>query len=478
MSDVRLVGGVDCSTQSTKVVIVDVASGEIVATGRHEHEVHYAEGSVAETDPNVWWEALRRALAQTGRAADIDAIAVGGQQHGLVIVDADAVPVRPAMLWCDLRATAEADRLIGELGGAEQAAGLVGSLPIASFTAPKWAWVREHEPEVAARAAGLRLPHDWLNERLTGEATTDRGEASGSAWWSPVTGRYEPALLDLPSLAIDEALLPRVVGPHEVAGHVSARAAAELGLRAGIPVGPGTGDNAAAALGLGLSEGQPVISLGTSATAYTRSVTASIDPSGAICGFADATGDYLPLVCVQNCTLAVDAMATMLGLDRQDAAERTDVVVLPFYGGERTPYVPNAHASVLGVRPTTTSDELLLATYQGVAAMILRGLGMLELRDGAPLVLIGGGSRGHVWERVIRDLSGRELVIPDQDELVAMGAAVQAAGVATGEAFEAIAHRWGGLRGRRVEAVERDAATMERILHVEELLRGFNGEPL
>jgi xylulokinase len=478
MGDVRLVAGVDCSTQSTKVVIVDVTSGAVVATGRHEHEVHYAEGSVAETDPRVWWEALRSALAQTGRAADIDAIAVGGQQHGLVIVDADGEPVRPAMLWCDLRASVESDRIISELGGAAQAAGLAGSLPIASFTAPKWAWVRAHEPEVAARAAGLRLPHDWINERLTGEATTDRGEASGSAWWSPVTGRYEPGLLTLPSLGLDESLLPRVVEPHEVAGHVSERAAAELGLRVGIPVAPGTGDNAAAALGLGLSEGQPVISLGTSATAYTRSVTSTVDPTGAICGFADATGDYLPLVCVQNCTLAVETMATMLGLDRQDAAEHTDVVVLPFYGGERTPYVPNAQASVLGMRATTTSSEVLLATYQGVAAMILRGLGMLELRDGAPLVLIGGGSRGHVWERVIRDLSGRELVIPDEKELVAMGAAVQAAGVATGEPFEAISERWGGLRGRRVEAAEHDVATYERILAIEERMRGFNGEPL
>jgi xylulokinase len=478
MAEVRLVAGVDCSTQSTKVVIVDVATGQVVATGRHEHEIHYAEGSVAETDPRVWWEALRSSLAQTGRAADIDAIAVGGQQHGLVIVDADGQPVRPAMLWCDLRATAEAERIIGELGGADQAAALAGSLPIASFTAPKWAWVRAHEPESAARAAGLRLPHDWINEQLTGEATTDRGEASGSAWWSPASGRYEPGLLTLPSLAIDEALLPRVVAPHEVAGHVSERAAAELGLRAGIPVGPGTGDNAAAALGLGLSEGQPVISLGTSATAYTRSVTASADATGAICGFADATGDYLPLVCVQNCTLAVDTMASTLGLDRKDVAERTDVVVLPFYGGERTPYLPNAQASVLGMRVTTTSQEVLLAAYQGVAAMILRGLGMLELRDGAPLVLIGGGTRGQVWEQVIRDLSGRELVIPDEKELVAMGAAVQAAGVATGEAFDAIAQRWGGLRGRRVEAVERDVATMERILHVEERMRSFNGEPL
>ncbi len=233
---VRLVAGVDCSTQSTKVVVVDVETGEVVASGRGTHAVHYADGGVAETDPNVWWEALRTALAETGRAGDIDAIAVAGQQHGLVVVGDDGSPLRPAMLWCDLRADVEATGLIGELGGEQRATELTGSVPIASYTAPKWAWVRKHEPDIAARATGLRLPHDWLNERLTGEATTDRGDASGTSWWSPSAGDYLPDLLEAPSLEIDAALLPRVVGPR---GHGPARVGRPFVGRAGRePAGP------------------------------------------------------------------------------------------------------------------------------------------------------------------------------------------------------------------------------------------------
>jgi xylulokinase len=478
MSDIRLVAGVDCSTQATKVVIVDVASGAVVATGRGEHHVHYDEGGVAETDPMLWWEALRTALAQTGRAGDIDAIAVAGQQHGLVVVDDQGSPLRPAMLWCDLRSVVEAEEIVDEVGGPQRAADLAGSVPIASFTAPKWAWVRRHEPDIADRAAGLRLPHDWLNERLTGEATTDRGDASGTAWWSPASGGYVSDLLTLPSLQLDEALLPRVVGHRDIAGTVSPEAAEVLGLRAGIPVAPGTGDNAGAALGLGLADGQPVISLGTSATAYTRSARPSADPTGVIAGFADADGAYLPLVCIQNATLAIETVSQMLGLDRDDVADTTKVVSLPFFGGERTPYLPKAHASLVGLRADTDVRELLLATYQGVAAMILKGLDLLDVASDAPLVLIGGGARGAVWQRVVRDLSGRELVVPDEQELVAMGAAVQAAGVATGEDFRAISQRWGGLAGTRIPSVERDAETMDRILRVEELLRDLNESTL
>lgn len=476
---IRTVAGIDCSTQSTKVVVIDVASGELLAEGRGEHDVTFAPGNQAETDPRSWWEALRTALAATGRAGDIDAIAVGGQQHGLVVVDDAGAPLRDAMLWCDLRSTSEAEALVGELGGPERAAELTGSLPIASFTAPKWAWVRAHEPDIAARAQGLLLPHDWITRQLTGRAVTDRGDASGTAWWSPGEDRYLPEVLDLDAVAIDPALLPEVLGPTDVAGEVTPAAAAELGLRAGIPVGPGTGDNAAAALGLGLPLGRPVVSLGTSGTAYVRASTPSADPTGIVAGFADAAGGYLPLVCTQNCTLAVDAVTRLLGLDREQVADDTGVVMVPYLEGERTPYLPAATGSIVGMRPTTTPQELLLAAYRGAAATLLDGLERLPgVLDDQPLVLIGGGARGRTWQRVVRELSGRALVVPHQTELVAMGAAVQAAAVATGEGLEAIAGRWDTSRGETLDPLPRRDDVLGRFHHVADGLAGLNAAPL
>lgn len=473
------VAGIDCSTQSTKVVVVEVATGRIVAEGRGDHEVVFAAGNVAETDPEIWWRALAEAMHDTGFAGRIDALAVGGQQHGLVVTDADARPLRPAMLWCDLRATREADAFVEALGGPQAAADLTGSLPIASFTAPKWAWLRAHEPHIAEQVRGVSLPHDWITKRLTGRAVTDRGDASGTGWWSPAREAYLEEALGLPMVGLDVGLLPEVVGPTEVAGTVTERAAEALGVRPGIPVGPGTGDNAAAALGLGLDRGTPVLSLGTSGTAYLRATTPSADPSGAVAGFADATGAYLPLVCTQNCTLAVDAITAMLGLDRDDVAADTGVVMLPYLEGERTPYLPHATGSVVGVRPTTTAQELLLATYRGAAGALLAGLDRLPDVDAdAPIILIGGGARGATWQRVVGELSGRELVIPDQTELVALGAAVQAAAVSTGDSFASIAERWQTDAGTRIPARSRQDHVLARIRHVDAALRDLNGAPL
>lgn len=473
------VAGIDCSTQATKVVVVEVATGRIAAEGRGPHEVHFGEGNVAETDPEVWWNALADAVHQTGFGERIDALAIGGQQHGLVVTDDRGNPLRPAMLWCDLRASKEADEFVDALGGPQAAADLAGSLPIASFTAPKWAWLRANEPTIASQTRGVRLPHDWLTERLTGRAVTDRGDASGTAWWSPAEGRYLPEVLDLPGIELDASLLPEVVEPAEIAGTVTPAAAAFLGLRPGIPVGPGTGDNAAAALGLGLQPGTPVLSLGTSGTAYLRATTPSADPSGAIAGFADATGAYLPLICTQNCTLAVDAVTQLLGLGREDVAPDTGVVMLPYLEGERTPYLPHATGSIVGMRPGTRPEEVLLAAYRGATAALLAGLEQLpDVGEGAPIILIGGGARGTTWQRVVGELSGRPLIIPEHTELVALGAAVQAAGVSTGEDFATIAARWKTDAGQQLPARELQRDVVDRIRHVDAALRDLNSTPL
>jgi xylulokinase len=466
---INLVAGVDTSTQATKVLIVDPGDGRVVATGRAQHEVTGTEGA-RETDPEIWWQALRAALGETGRAGDVSAIAVSGQQHGLVSLDGDGRPLRPAILWNDTRSAPEARELTEALGGREAWAERIGLVPVASFTATRWAWLRHHEPAAAAATRSVRLPHDFVTERLCGRGVTDRGDASGTAWWSTRDERYAPEVLELVDL--DPAILPEVLGPRETAGEVGAPAARELGLPAGALVGPGTGDNMGAALGLGATPGEPVVSLGTSGTAYTVMEERAIDPSGAVAGFADASGRFLPLTATLNATLAVDRVATWLGLAREAAAERTAVVVLPYLDGERTPDLPRAAGMISGLRHQTTREEILLAAYEGAAASLVEALDVLAeqgsgLDPNAPLLLIGGGARGTVWQRVVARLSGRGVRVPDAEELVALGAAAQATACLSGEAPESVARRWGTRSGATIEPPgERDLETLERIREV------------
>jgi xylulokinase len=466
-----LVAGVDCSTQATKVVVVDAEDGAVVAVGRAPHEVTGSDGA-RETDPEVWWGALGAALEQTRRAEEVEAISVAGQQHGLVVTRANGEPLRPAVLWNDTRSASEAKELTSALGGPEAWAERIGLVPVPSFTATRWAWLRRHEPEVAAAARAVRLPHDFVTERLSGRGVTDRGDASGTAWWSTRDERYADEVLDL--IDLDPGLLPEVLGPTEAAGEVTGRAATALGLREGVPVGPGTGDNMGAALGLGAAPGEPVVSLGTSGTAYAVMGERAVDPSGTVAGFADASGRFLPLAATLNATLAVDRVAGWLGLDREAAAEITGVVVLPYLDGERTPDLPRAAGMIAGLRHATTREEILLAAYEGAAASLVEALGELGrqgsgLAPGAPVLLIGGGARGSVWQRTVARLSGRAVQVPETEELVALGAAAQAAACLTGEPPEAVARRWDSRRGISVEPpAEPDTETLARIREVRE----------
>ncbi|MEA2419756.1 MAG: xylulokinase [Thermoleophilaceae bacterium] len=463
--------GVDCSTQATKVLVVDPGDGRVVATGRAPHEVTGTDGA-RETDPAVWWDALRAALAQTGRSGEVGAISVAGQQHGLVVTGADGGPLRPAVLWNDTRSAPDAAELRDALG-AEAWAERVGVVPVPSFTVTRWAWLRRTEPKIAAATRAIRLPHDWLTERLGGRGVTDRGDASGTGWWSTRDEDYSNEVLELPSVALDRSLLPEVLGPDEPAGSVHAIAAGELGLPEGALVGPGTGDNMGAALGLGLRPGEPVVSLGTSGTAYAAMTERAIDPTGLIAGFADAAGGFLPLAATLNCTLAVDRVAAWLGLDREAVAERTAVTVLPYLDGERTPNLPRASGTIAGLRHDTEPGQILLAAYEGAVASLVEALELLAgvgsgLDPDAPVVLIGGGARGHVWQQTVTRLSGRAAVVPEAEELVALGAAAQAAAVLSGEPAAEIARRWDTRRGATVAppAAGADTETLERIRSV------------
>jgi len=460
-----LAAGVDCSTQATKVLVVDPGNGRVVASGRAPHEVT-GSGGARETDPAVWWEALRAALAESGLAREVGAISIAGQQHGLVVTAADGRPLRPAVLWNDTRSAPDAAQLRDALG-ADAWAERVGVVPVPSFTVTRWAWLRRTEPEVAAAARAIRLPHDWLTERLCGRGVTDRGDASGTGWWSTRDESYSDEVLELASL--DRAMLPDVLGPGEAAGSVNAAAASELGLPEGALVGPGTGDNMGAALGLGLRPGEAVISLGTSGTAYAAMLRRAVDPSGLIAGFADAAGGFLPLAATLNCTLAVDRVAGWLGLDREAVAQSTEVTVLPYLDGERTPNLPQAAGTIAGLRHATEPGQILLAAYEGAVASLVEALELLAsvgsgLDPDTPVVLVGGGARGRVWQETVARLSGRAAAVPEAEELVALGAAAQAAALLSDEDAGEIARRWDTRRGFVVEPPrEPDTETLARI---------------
>ena len=302
-----LIAGVDSSTQSTKVEVRDLESGRVVARSSAPHPP--TTPPVSEQDPADWWSAFEHAWAGAG-APTVAAISVAGQQHGMVVLDADRRVVRPAKLWNDTESAADAGWLCSQLeGGAAAWAAAVGSVPVASFTITKLSWLHRKEPEAWNRLAHVVLPHDWLTFRLLGEQTgalvTDRGDASGTGYWSPATGDYRFDLLGVVDRDRDwTSVVPRVLAPTEVAGEWR-----------GAAVAAGTGDNMAAALGLALGVGDTVVSIGTSGTVFGVSDRPSADASGAVAGFADATGRYLPLVCTLNAAKVLDAVRGLLGVD-------------------------------------------------------------------------------------------------------------------------------------------------------------------
>jgi xylulokinase len=346
--------------------------------------------------------------------------------------------LRPAKLWNDTESAPDAEALVDELGGGGAWAEACGSVPVASFTITKLRWLRDHEPDAFARVAAVLLPHDWLTYRLTGGQTTDRGDASGTGYWSPAEGRYRPDLLAL--VGADERWLPEVLGPTDTAGEWN-----------GAVVAPGTGDNMAAALGLGLRPGDLALSFGTSGTAYSVSELPSADPSGIVAGFADATGRFLPLVCTLNATKVTDAVARLLGVDTTRFDELAlsappgagGLVLVPHVDGERTPNRPSATGTLFGLRSDVTPEQLARAAVEGVVANLLAGADALGSEAaGGRVLLIGGGAHSGAYRRVVADLTGREVVVPAEGELVACGAAAQAAAVLEGCPVEQVADAW------------------------------------
>jgi xylulokinase len=466
---VTRVAGVDSSTQSCKVVIRDLETGELVRSGRAGHP------NGTEVDPQAWWYALITAVADAGGLADVSALAVAGQQHGMVLLDADGRIIRPALLWNDTRSAQAARDLAGEIGAAEYAR-RSGSVPVASFTGTKLRWVRDAEPDNAARVAAVALPHDWLTWRILGygpsdesplgpvlEAlVTDRSDASGTAYWSPGDDAYDLGLFetalgrpgrealgtDSGSEPADTAVvLPRVLQAADAAGTTVELSAspdqAEPWLPAGIVVGAGAGDNAGAALGLGAASGDVVVSIGTSGTVFAVADEAANDPSGSVAGFADASGVFLPLIATLNAARVIDSIARLLDLDYETFAEFAllaqpgagGVTLVPYFEGERTPNLPDATASFHGLTIASTRREnLARAAIEGMLCGLgagldaVRAVGVREQR----LLLIGGAAQNPAVQAIAAQVFDAPVTIPAPGEYVADGGAVQAAWALTG----------------------------------------------
>lgn len=462
-----LVAGVDSSTQSCKVVVVDEQTGRTVRRGRAAHP----DGS--EVDPEAWWSALELAVADAGGLDDVAAVAVGGQQHGMVCLDESGAVVRPALLWNDTRSAGAAGELVAELGGGEAWAQAVGSVPVASFTVTKLRWLAENEPEAARRTAAVCLPHDWLTWRLRGapgleELTTDRGDASGTGYWSPRDGAYRTDLLRLALGATP--VVPRVLGPADSPGTTTG----------GLLLGAGTGDNAAAALGLAAGPGDVVVSIGTSGVVSAVSSVPAADPTGSVAGFADASGRFLPLVCTLNAARVLDGTARLLGVDHARLAELAltapagsrGAVLVPYLEGERTPDRPNATGSLHGLTldsldPACVAraavEGLLCGLADGIDALVAQGAVVTRV------LLVGGAAASPAVRRIAPTVLGRPVHVPVPDEYVARGAARQAAwtrsGAAEPPAWEqagATVHEDSEVPAVRARYLEARAAVLDR----------------
>jgi len=425
-----LVAGVDSSTQSCKVVVRDAESGALVRSGSAPHP----DGT--EVDPAAWWTALRLATERAGGVDDVAAISVAGQQHGMVCLSADGEVVRPALLWNDTRSAPAAAALVEEFGGPAAWADAIGVVPVASVTVTKLRWLAEHEPAAAAATAAVCLPHDYLTWKLRGgtdldELTTDRGDASGTGYFAPATGQYRADLLELAMGRVPA--LPTVLSPSDTAGR----------LPTGPLVGAGTGDNMAAALGVGAEPGDVVVSIGTSGTVFAVADKPSADPAGLVAGFADATGRFLPLVCTLNAARVLDAVARMLGVDHDTFADLAlsappgadGLTLVPYLEGERTPNLPDATGALHGLRLANATpahqaraavEGMLCGLADAMDALVAQGVRVDRV------LLVGGAARSAAVRRLAPTVLGRPVLVPEPGEYVADGAARQAAWALTG----------------------------------------------
>jgi xylulokinase len=436
--------GIDCGTQGTRAVVLDAAKGAVVSEGHAAHQLIERDDGTREQDP-AWWieafqQAVRVALANPeARPSDVRGIGVSGQQHGMVALDADDRVLRPAKLWCDTATAKQADALTTRLGGHEAVVRLIGNSIAAGFTASKVLWLKDNEPDRYARLHTILLPHDYINLWLTGNRACEFGDASGTAYFDIRARAWSDRALE----AIDGtgkllSCLPKFVHAQEPAGLMRRQVAEQFGLASNVIVSSGGGDNMMAAIGTGnVVPGVVTASLGTSGTVYAFSKTPVVDAQGELAAFCSSDGNWLPLACTMNVTVATETVRELLGLNLQELnakaaaapAGSNGVLLLPYFNGERTPPLPHARATLHGLTSANcTPENLSRATFEGATFGLRYALDVLR-RNGitpAEVRLVGGGARSELWRSMVANLFACPVVCPAHPEAGAIGAAIQA----------------------------------------------------
>jgi xylulokinase len=437
----KTVSGIDLGTQSLKVVFYDYVAKRLVASAAAPLEVLRDDHGRAEQEAGWWLTALEFALKQIPGdvRASVQAIGVSGQQHGFVAVNGEGKVLAPVKLWCDTATQLEADEIMQACGGREKCIEYSGNPMLTGYTAPKIRWLAKHVPDAYREMTGILLPHDYLNFVLTGERTMESGDASGTGLldvrervWSDKMLRAVDSERDLLEC------LPPLLKPDEIIGVTSEAFSRRFGLPADVPVAPGGGDNMMAAIGTGnVTAGKLTMSLGTSGTLFAYSDTPVVDPAGNIAAFCSSTGGWLPLLCTMNCTYATELMKKPLDVTNEQfddligaiEAGSNGLTALPFFSGERTPNLPRATASFLGLNERNcTRGHLLRATVEGATFGIRVGLDALSDlgMEASEIVLTGGGSKSRAWCQIVADVCDLPVTLLEQDEGASFGAALQA----------------------------------------------------
>jgi len=435
--------GLDCGTQSTKCLALDIESGAVLATAQEPHGfVGGLPPGAMEQNPAEWTAAaestIARVLQELGpRRNEVRCLAVSGQQHGLVVLDEKDEVIRPAKLWCDTSTVAQCRELTEILGGAGAAIAATGNAFLPGYTAPKILWIKQNEPANFARIRCVLLPHDYLNFWLTGEKAMEFGDASGTAlldvrercWHAGVVEAVDPDLANW---------LPEPGSSRRTIGFVRGELLAAWGLEGPVVVAAGGGDNMMGAIGTGnVAAGVVTASLGTSGTLYACSESPVVDPQGEVAAFCDSTDRWLPLVCTMNVTLVTELFRSLFSWDHASYEQAASAVapgsdgllLLPYLTGERTPNLPAATGTLAGINTENlTPGHLARAAMEGVTLGL--GYGLRRFRElglvPTEIRLTGGGSNSRLWRQIAADVFGVPTVCLQSGEGAALGAALQA----------------------------------------------------